>query len=104
MGDFDDWYDTPVLVLAPAGTNEWGAKIPGTTSTVPCQVSQQVQLVRNADGQEVTSSASVQAALEWEATFEPGHVVIVHGRRTQVIGVAVYRGDPDLEGITVTLT
>lgn len=104
MSEFDDWYDTPVLVLAPAGTNEWGAKIPGNTSTVPCQVSQQVQLVRNADGQEVTSSASVQAALEWAPTFQPGHVVMIGGRRTQVIGVAVYSGDPALEGITVTLT
>ena len=98
-----EWMDTEVAVTVAGGRDEWGADVPGATTTVQCKVSQANQLVRNSEGIEVLSTATLQAPLSALQAFEPGGVVDVLGRVSQVISVAVQRGDADLEGITVSI-
>jgi hypothetical protein len=104
---FDEWYSRSVTVLVPGGTDEWGATLPGTSVEVPCRISEEVQLVRNSQGEEVASSTSVHAALSWAPTFQPDYAVEYDSpaghRTTSVISSSMNLDDPDLEGILVRL-
>lgn len=107
---FAAWYDRTCTVHVDGGRDEWGATLPGTDVVVPCRISEEIQLVRNADGEEIASSVTIHAALNWAAIFRPDTRVIYWSpasdgdRTTQVISTAVNLGDPDLEGIAVHLT
>ena len=83
---FDDWYVHTVTVETVGPPDEWGQQ---TTSnhTVNCWIDDIVQLVRDRDGQEVVSTATVWVALADAVHFEPGSPVTVSGRQSRVISV-----------------
>ena len=105
---FDDWYDTKVSVATSLGRNDWGVETTDGPHDVMCLVTDSITLVRNADGEETTSSTQLFAALSDAVHFKPGSKVAWAGaagiRRAEVISVSSAAGDPELDGITVNLT
>lgn len=101
MDPFADWYTTAVVVekLIEGGTTD--ALTFQSPQTLYGYVEQTSQLVRDPNGAEVVSTASV-----WLPTTDAGKVtagsrITIGSRATQVILVAETTGDQDLDGVTV---
>lgn len=63
-----------------------------TAAAVPCFISDQTRLVRNANAEEVVSSVTLYAALASVDQFTPGSRVAVNGRTAYVISAARHDG------------
>lgn len=62
--------------------------------TVPCFVDARRQLVRDDDGREVTSEATITGPIEHGTRFLPESVTTVAGRERTVITLALRTGGP----------
>jgi hypothetical protein len=60
----------------------------GPAQTVACRISATRQLVRNADGQEVVSEATIYVTPDLETTFANGSRLTIAGRTSTVLGVS----------------
>lgn len=103
--EFADWYVHTVDVDTISPPDEWGATSSVTHNDVACWIEDRVQLVRNLDGEETVSTATLWLPLDKLDWFTPGSVVTVNGRRSTVIGVQAGNstiGD-SLDGIAVIL-
>jgi hypothetical protein len=69
------------------GTGAFGDAY-GPAVTVACRKEAVRQLVRNSDGQEVVSEATIYAAPEYEASFRNGSLVTIDGRTSTVLGIS----------------
>ena len=103
--DFADWYVHTVDVDTITGYDEWNKATIETHKNVPCWIDDKIQLVRDQEGEEVVSTATLGIALEYAAWFVPGSVVKVRDRSSRVIQVAL--GDSttsdSIDGAMVTL-
>lgn len=102
---FADWYVHTVNVDTIGQPDEWGATPITSHKDVACWIEDKVQLVRDSDGQETVSTATLWLSLDKRGWFTPGSRVILQGRTSTVIGVVTgdsTTGD-ELDGIGVTL-
>lgn len=104
---FTDWYDSEVIVHTSPGVDDFGATIPGASVTVPCAIAETVRLVRNPQGEQVASSTTLHAALSYSGVFAPDLQVEFDSpsghHNSQILSISVRTGDPDLEGVSVSL-
>lgn len=101
MDPFSDWYTTAVVVekLIDGGTTDALTFQP--PATLHGYVEQLTQLVRDADGSEVVSTASVWLPVTDAGKVTAGSRITIGARVTQVISVAETTGDQDLDGVAV---
>ena len=103
---FADWYVHTVDVDTIGEPDEWGAVTTVTHADVACWIEDKVQLVRNADGEETVSTATLWLPLDKRDWFTPGSVVHLSGGRQSTV-ISVLAGDSttgdELDGIGVTL-
>jgi len=103
---FDDWYVHTVDVETVGAPDEWGAPTITVHKNVPCWVEDQIEMVRNQDGQEEVSTSTVFVALEDADKFKPGSLVTYNGRtpaRVITVSTADSVVGDDLDGAEVRL-
>lgn len=102
---FADWYVHTVDVDTVEPADEWGATPITSHKGIACWLEDKVQLVRDTNGEEVVSTATLWLPLDKRDWFTPGSVVHLAGRESRVISVIAgdsTTGD-ELDGIGVTL-
>lgn len=105
MSEFDEWYSMTVDVetVTAGSTDEWGAQTTTTNTDVPCWITNRITLTDGATA-ESRPVTQVFAALADRPKFTLGsQVTLPDGRVGAVAAVSTNEGDPDLDGITVTL-
>lgn len=82
------WWVHTVTVQPKLGSSGYGDKF-DTAVTVPCNVEDATRLVRDADGNEAVSSATVRCDLQYSKLFPLGSLVTLtwSARPRRVIGV-----------------
>lgn len=98
---FTDWYTTAVVVekLIEGGTTD--ALTFQSAQTLYGYVEHSTQLVRDAAGSEVVSTASVWLPATDAGKVTAGSRITIGSRTTSAISVAETSGDEDLDGVTV---
>lgn len=97
--DLADFWVHTVSVQTYQGTNGAGVKTYATAQSVPCFLSRKLRFVRDANGNQITSSATVSADTVWAAMLTAQSKVTVDGRVTTVISVAESTGGALITGI-----
>jgi hypothetical protein len=97
--DLADFWIHTVSVETYQGTTGAGAKAYAAAVTVPCFLSRKLRFVRNANGEQVASQASLSADASWAATLAAQSRVTVDGRPTTIIATAVLMGGDFIEGL-----
>ncbi|MFE5777082.1 hypothetical protein [Brachybacterium sp. NPDC056505] len=93
MSGIEEFFIHEVTVDTFTGGGAWGDTYEPTSDPIPCYRDDTRQLVRDADGTEVVSSATVYAALAAAPVFTVGSLVHLPGRDAQVIGCNARDGD-----------
>lgn len=90
MTAVDQWFVHEVEVETYDVAGSWGPTYL-EAQTKACWVEEALQLVRNTDGEEVTSSARISAPLEDRGTYTVGsRITLPGGRPVTVINLAVF--------------
>lgn len=100
------WWVNTVTVTPYLGGGASGP-VYGPTQTVACWIEDETKLVRDNEGSEVVSSATIYAPLEAAASFPAKSKVTTPTRTGYVIGVNAFDSgslDLGLDHIQVTLT
>lgn len=99
--DIEDFFVHTVTAEAYVGTSGKGIVLYEDSVTVPCFLSRKVQFVRNMNGEQVASTASVSCAPSWLNTFPPKSRVTIPGQLepTTVISRAAPDGGDFIEGL-----
>jgi len=98
--DLTDWMIHTVTAEPYLGTSGSGQRLYGPQVTVPCFLTRKLQFVRNANGEQVASQATVSAEATWAGSFAPLSKVTVPGEQpTTVINQAVSTGGDFLPGL-----
>jgi len=99
--DIVDFYVHTVTARAYLGVSGKGVVLYDTEVTIPCFLSRKVQFVRNQDGEQVASSASVSCAPSWLNSLPPKSQVTIPGQTepTTVISRAAPDGGDFITGM-----
>jgi len=83
------WWVHEVTVQTKLGSGGYGDKLADPSEPVPCKIDDTVRTVRDADGNETVSSATIHTDLDRAGQFPPGSLVTLpwDPRARRVIGV-----------------
>lgn len=94
-----DFWVHAVTVKTYLSTTGAGVKRYAAPVTVTCFLSRKQRFVRAANGDQVPSSASLSADLDWAATLAVQSIVTLDGRDTTIIAETVPSGGDFITGI-----
>lgn len=102
MSDVDDFYVHTVTLTPVLGEGAYGPTY-GEATQVQCFVDEQTRLVRDQDGAEVVSSATIYA--HPGTVVAPGSTVLLPSGRTATVLTTAARvvGDPDVDHVEIVV-